>query len=151
MHIEPGRMTLRWLATVVLAGFAALAIAGEAGHIKTAKGSAEVERDGTRMPAVVGMAVLVSDTLVTGADGSVGVTMTDNSLLSVGPNSVLAIDKYAFNSTTHAGSFDASLRKGTLAVVSGKMVKQSPDAMRVRTPATLMAVRGTEFVVKVDE
>lgn len=150
MHIEPGRMTLRWLATVVLAGFAALAIAGEAGHIKTAKGSAEVERDGTRMPAVVGMAVLVSDTLVTGADGSVGVTMTDNSLLSVGPNSVLAIDKYAFNSTTHAGSFDASLRKGTLAVVSGKMVKQSPDAMRVRTPSTVMAVRGTEFVVKVD-
>jgi len=34
--------------------------------------------------------------------------------------------------------------------VSGKMVKQSPDAMRVRTPATVMAVRGTEFVVKLD-
>jgi len=145
-----GRTTLRWLAALVLAGFASLALAGEAGHVKTAKGDAQVERDGKRVPAVVGMAVLESDTLVTGTDGSMGVTMTDNCLLSVGPNSVLAIDKYAFNSTTHAGNFDASLRKGTLAVVSGKMVKQSPDAMRVRTPSTVMAVRGTEFVVKVD-
>jgi hypothetical protein len=31
------------------------------------------------------------------------------------------------------------------------MVKQSPDAMRVRTPSSIMGVRGTEFVVKVTE
>jgi len=31
------------------------------------------------------------------------------------------------------------------------MVKQSPDAMRVRTPSSIMGVRGTEFVVKVIE
>jgi hypothetical protein len=35
-------------------------------------------------------------------------------------------------------------------VISGKMVKQSPDAMRVRTPSAIMGVRGTEFIVKVD-
>jgi hypothetical protein len=35
-------------------------------------------------------------------------------------------------------------------VVSGKMVKQSPEAMRVRTPASIMGVRGTEFLVRVD-
>jgi hypothetical protein len=80
----------------------------------------------------------------------VGVTFTDNSLLSAGPGSVLVIERYAFDSTTHAGQFDASLQKGTLAVVSGKMVKQSPDAMRVKTPSSVMGVRGTEFVVKVD-
>jgi hypothetical protein len=61
------------------------------------------------------------------------------------------VDKYTFNTTTHAGEFDASLKKGTLAVVSGKIVKQSPGAMRVRTPATIMGVRGTEFVVQVQE
>jgi hypothetical protein len=36
-------------------------------------------------------------------------------------------------------------------VVSGKMVKQSPDAMKVRTPAAIMGVRGTEFIVQVEE
>jgi hypothetical protein len=34
-------------------------------------------------------------------------------------------------------------------VISGKMVKQSPEAMRVRTPTSIMGVRGTEFVVRV--
>jgi hypothetical protein len=133
-----------------------LAVAGTAwandvGQVKTAKGTVHVERDGKRLPANVGMPIRQADALVTGADGSLGVTFSDNSLLSTGPNSVLVVDRYSFNSTTHAGRFDASLRKGTLAVISGKMVKQSPEAMKVRTPAAIMGVRGTEFVVQVEE
>lgn len=144
-------LATRWLATLILTIFASVALAaGEAGQVKTVKGSASVVRNGNELPATAGMMVLESDTLVTGVDGSLGVTMADNCLLSLGPNSTLAIDQYSFNSTTHAGKFDASLSKGSLAVVSGKMVKQSPDAMRVHTPATVMAVRGTDFVVKVD-
>ncbi|HET9736414.1 MAG TPA: FecR domain-containing protein [Burkholderiales bacterium] len=125
--------------------------ASDVGQVKTAKGTVHVERDGKRLPANVGMPIRQADTLVTGTDGAVGVTFTDNSLLSTGPNSVLVVDRYNFDSTTHAGRFDASLKKGTLAVVSGKMVKQSPEAMKVRTPAAIMGVRGTEFVVQVEE
>lgn len=144
-------LATRWLATLILTIFASVALAaGEAGQVKTVKGSASVVRNGNELPATAGMMILESDTLVTGVDGSLGITMADNCLLSLGPNSTLAIDQYAFDSTTHAGKFDASLSKGSLAVVSGKMVKQSPDAMRVHTPATVMAVRGTDFVVKVD-
>jgi hypothetical protein len=136
-----------------VAGFAAAMPAGasDVGQVKTAKGTVHVEREGKRIPANVGMPIRQADTLVTGTDGAVGVTFTDNSLLSTGPNSVLIVDRYTFDSTTHAGRFDASLKKGTLAVVSGKMVKQSPDAMKVRTPAAIMGVRGTEFVVQVEE
>src|SRR6185436_11319948 len=54
-----------------------------------------------------------------------------------GHNSVLAVDRFAFDSTTHQGSFESSLRTGTLAVVSGKLAKQSPEAMKVRTPAAV--------------
>jgi hypothetical protein len=110
-----------------------------------------VERDGQRLAAAPGMGVKQSDVLVTGADGSVGVTFLDNSLLSIGPGSALAIDRYSFDTTTHDGQFDASLKRGTLAVVSGRMVKRSPESMRVHTPSAIMGVRGTEFVVKVDE
>ncbi len=92
-----------------------------------------------------------SDVVRTGADGSVGITMTDNSLLSAGPNSVLALDRYDFDSTTNQGHFDASLKRGTLAVVSGRLAKQSPDAMTLRTPSAILGVRGTEFVVSVDD
>jgi hypothetical protein len=141
---------MRWIVTGFLVAFAMSAWANDVGQIKVAKGAVHVERDGQKLPAAVGMPVRQSDTLVTGADGSVGVTFTDNSLLSAGPGSVLVIERYVFDSTTHAGQFEASLQKGTLAVVSGKMVKQSPDAMRVKTPSSVMGVRGTEFVVKVD-
>jgi len=142
---------MRWTMTAILCAFAAAVWADDVGQVKLTKGAVHVERGGQRLPAAVGMPIQQSDTLVTGADGTVGVTFADNSLLSVGPNSVLAIDKFAFDPGTHEGQFDASLKRGTLAVVSGKMVKQSPDAMRVKTPASILGVRGTEFLVKIAE
>ncbi|HJS36956.1 MAG TPA: FecR domain-containing protein [Burkholderiales bacterium] len=144
---------MRHIAVVAVLALAVAvpAQASDVGEIKVAKGTVHVERDGKRLPASAGMPIRQSDRLVTGADGSAGVTFTDNSLLSTGPNSVLVVDHYTFDTTTHAGKFDASLKKGSLAVVSGKIVKQSPGAMRVRTPAAIMGVRGTDFVVQVDE
>lgn len=142
---------MRWTLAIAVAAFAAAAYADDVGHIKSASGAVHIERQGERLAATPGMSVRQSDKLVTGADGAVGVTFLDNSLLSAGPSTVLAIDRYAFDSTTHAGHFDASLQKGTLAVVSGKIVKQTPGAMRVRTPASVMGVRGTDFVVSVEE
>lgn len=133
---------------LVLAAAIAPALAQEAGHVKVAKGAVQIKRGGQKMPAAVGAAVQAGDVVTTGADGSVGIAFLDNSLLSAGPNSVLAIDRFAFDSTTHQGSFESSLRKGTLAVVSGKLAKQSPDAMRVKTPAAVLGVRGTEFLVR---
>ena len=142
---------MRWIIAAGLFCFASVSVANDVGQIKVMTGTVHLERDGKRFPAQVGMAVRQSDSLITGVDGTAGVTFTDNSLLSVGPNSTLAIDRYAFDSTTHAGQFDASLKKGSLAVVSGKIVKQSPGAMRVHTPTSIMGVRGTEFAVKVSE
>jgi len=110
--------------------------------------SVTIERAGQSLPATVGMRLQEGDVIKTGRDGSAGVTFNDDSLLSIGPDSALAIDRFAFDSTTHAGRFDASLRQGTLSAVSGKIAKQSPDAMKVRTPSTILGVRGTEFVVR---
>ena len=124
------------------------AVAQEAGHVKVAKGAVQIERGGQKLPATLGAVVQAGDVVATGTDGSVGITFLDNSLLSAGPNSVLAIDRFAFDSTTHQGSFESSLQKGTLAVVSGKLAKQSPDAMKVKTPAAVLGVRGTEFLVR---
>ena len=122
--------------------------ASDIAQFKVAKGSVYVERGGQRLAARVGTHLQATDTVVTGADGSAGIAFIDNSLLSVGPNSVLAIERYAFNSTTHEGAFDTTLRKGTLSVVSGKIAKQSPEAMKVKTPSSILGVRGTEFLVQ---
>ena len=136
---------------VVLFSVSAAALAADAGEIKIVQGAAHIERGSERLPAKVGMPVQEADRVVTGTDGTVGITFADNSLLSIGPSSTFAIDRYVFDATTHAGKFDSTLSKGTLAVVSGKMVKQSPDAMHVRTPSAIMGVRGTDFVVRVSD
>ena len=136
---------------VALAFAVAPALANDVGQIKTVKGAVHIERAVQKLSAAVGAKVRQADTVVTGADGSVGITFVDNSLLSAGPNSTLAIERYVFDSTTHAGAFDTRLSRGTLSVVSGKIAKQSPDAMTVKTPAAILGVRGTEFVVRAEQ
>jgi hypothetical protein len=89
--------------------------AAEIGQIKISKGQVTVERKGAALPATVGMRLESADVLRTGADGSVGITMADNSLLSAGPNSILSLDRFEFDPTTSQGQFDAQLRKGSLA------------------------------------
>jgi len=136
-------------AAVAAAGMTAEA--ADIGQIKVAKGQATIDRGGGTLPAEVGMRVQSADVLRTGADGSIGVTMSDNSLLGIGPNSVLSLDSYEFDATTQQGRFDSMLSKGSLAVISGRIAKQTPDAMKVRTPMSILGVRGTEFAVSADE
>ena len=142
---------IRAVATLLAAlSLSTLAGAAEIGQIKTAKGQVTIERDGRALPAAVGTRLQSADVVKTGADSSVGITMDDDTLLSAGSGSVLSLDRYAFEPTTGQGRFDASLNRGTLAVISGRIAKASPDAMTVRTPTAILGVRGTEFVVSAE-
>lgn len=141
------------LAVLVLAalGMPGLGVAADeaAGMVKTSHGEVLIERAGRALPAAVGTPVLSGDKVRTGRDGSVGITLRDETLLSAGPNASLSIDKFAFDSTTHGGALGATLRKGTLAVATGKLAKQAPESVEFRTPTTILGVRGTEFVVEI--
>ena len=142
---------IRAVATLLASlSLSTLAGAAEIGQIKTAKGQVTIERDGRTLPAAVGTRLQSADVVKTGADSSVGITMDDDTLLSAGSGSVLSLDRYAFEPTTGQGRFDASLNRGTLAVISGRIAKASPDAMTVRTPTAILGVRGTEFVVSAE-
>jgi hypothetical protein len=144
-------MRKAWIMAAALAVAAPALAAENIGLVKVSKGSVQIQRGTEKLPAGVGASLQAADTIVTGADGSAGITFTDNSLVSVGPNSIFSIDKYSFDSTTHQGEFAGNLKQGRLAAVSGKMVKQSPESMTIRTPSAIMGVRGTEFVVQVEK
>jgi len=124
--------------------------ADPAGMIKVVKGNVSILRGDAVIEATPGTQVFPQDRLRTGADGSVGVTLKDDTLISSGPNSTVAIDKYAFNATTHVGEMLISVLKGTFSMVSGMMVKHSPEAAAVKTPTATIGVRGTEFAIEVD-
>ena len=123
--------------------------ANDIAQIKTMNGTVVVERGSQRILGAEGMKLQQADVIRTGIDGSVGITFVDNTIMSAGPNSALALDRFSFNSTTHEGRLDASMRSGTLSVISGKIAKQSPEAMTVRTPAAILGARGTEFFIQV--
>ena len=129
----------------------ATAWADPAGIIKTLSGPMSVVRGGATMPATVGMALEAKDVVRTGAAAAVGITLADDSGLSAGPETELVLEEFAFDSTTHDGTAITRLRRGTLSVASGKLAKRSPEAMKVRTPQSVLGVRGTLFAVKVVE
>ena len=150
MRTPTGRILVTVLGTALALLASGEAEAQDVGRIKTVKGAVHIERVGQPQPALVGNGVRQADVLVTGPDGAVGVTLADDTLLSAGPNSVLAVERFVYDGVK-PGVLEAALTKGTLAVVSGRIAKQAPDSMRVKTPAAILGVRGTEFVVRASD
>ena len=131
----------------ILALASGVTLAQEAGLVKTSKGSATLERGSEKLPVTVGSKVMVNDRVLTGADGAVGIMLRDNTMLSAGPNSSLQMNKFAFDTTTNAGTIDASVKRGTVAVISGKIAKATPENVSFSTPHMTLGVRGTEFII----
>ena len=121
----------------------------EIGRIKSVTGAASVVRGKAAAPATPGYQLLVSDVISTGKDGRIGITFVDNSRFAVGPNSRVALSQFEFDDTTHKGRSLTTVDRGSLAIVSGQIAKENKDAMKVRTPTSLLAARGTRFVVEV--
>jgi hypothetical protein len=146
------KSALHALMSVILAFAGSYAVAAEyAGVVKTVRGTVSVERAGQRIPAAPGSRVHQGDRIVTAANGYVGLTMSDDTLLTLGPGTDLALDTYGFDPKTHEGSFLASLGKGALSVVTGLIARRSPDSFQVKTRISTMGVRGTEFIIEANE
>jgi hypothetical protein len=118
------------------------------GSVKTVEGSAHVARDGKREAAKVGTEVFRHDVLQTGKDGSMGVTLKDETMISVGPNTEIHLDSFAFEPEEKKYSLVTRLSRGTLFYVSGLIAKLSPQSTKVVTPGGTVGVRGTRFVIR---
>ena len=131
--------------------FSAVSSAADIGQIKNTTGQVFLLRNNQQQPAKPGDTVEQADIIITGANGSFGMTLIDSTRLSAGPNSRIELKQFRFNPTTQEGESLTELHRGTLAIVSGQIAKRSPGAMKVQTPTTILGVRGTRFVVKVEE
>ena len=122
-----------------------------AGVVKTSKGTTSVDRGGKQIALTPGVQLHPGDRINTGNNGYVGITMRDDTLLTLGPGSSLSLDGYAFDPKTHDGNFLASLSKGMLSVVTGLIAKRQPESFAVKTRVSTMGVRGTEFIIEANE
>ncbi len=118
--------------------------------VQKVSGMATVVRQGQTMSAKIGLEIYQNDTLRTGPDGSLGVVFRDDTLLSMGPESVLVIDEFVF--APKQGKFSIVIRmlKGTAAYLSGLISKLAPESAHCKTPTASIGIRGTKFVARVE-
>ena len=119
------------------------------GSVKDFKGDVQIERDGITLPVAAGEPVYTSDTIKTADNGAVGLILHDNTLISMGPGSVLVLKEYLFEPKEPRYSMVFGLIKGTFVYQSGVIGKLAPEAIRLETPDSTIAVRGTRLLVKV--
>lgn len=121
----------------------------EIARVKQSSGTASVVRGTQQLKAAPGLPLQPGDKLITGKDGRMSLTFVDNTRFAVGPNSQVLVSEFQYDKTRQKGSFVTQVDRGSLAVVSGKIAKSDRDAMKVRTPNTLLGVRGTKFIIEV--
>ena len=121
------------------------------GVVKTVSGEAFVVTQGKSVKAQPGTPVFMGSQLKTGARSSLGVTMKDNTVMSFGPDTEMTVDEYLYAPAQGQLKLGTNLSKGSMNYVSGMIAKLKPDAVSVKTPGGIIGVRGTQFVVKVDE
>lgn len=119
-----------------------------AGRIKIASGSAFVVRDGKAVPAKVGEVLFEADSLRTGGNGRLGITLKDDTRVSLGPSSEIRLDRFTYAPAEGQFGFVLRLVRGVAAYVSGRIAKLAPDSIRLETPAAIVGVRGTTLVLR---
>jgi hypothetical protein len=150
-------MTFLRCGTAGLVAFVALMFAGvgtawsqttAAGRIKISTGQASIVREGKEMPAKAGELVYQADVLKTGADGRLGVTLKDETQISLGPTSEVRLDRFVYAPAEGRLGMAMRIARGIVAYVSGRIAKLAPDAVRLETPAAIVGVRGTRLVIR---
>lgn len=122
-----------------------------AGIIKSVAGAVSVVRFGGQSSAVLGQGVFEGDTLKTGPDGRLGVTLKDGTRLSLGGNTELRIDSFAYAPAESRVGLVLKLLRGAITYVSGRIAQLAPGAVKIETPTSVIGIRGTHLLIGVDQ
>lgn len=102
--------------------------------------------------AGIGDPVYLNDEIATGPDMSLQILLKDQTVFSIGPNSVLVFDEFIYDpGQTNALSLSASITKGSFKFISGKISKLKPGAMKLKLPNATASVRGTSVAGRVGD
>lgn len=94
--------------------------------------------------------VFLGDRIVTRAASGVQIMLLDGTTFSIGPDATMVIDEFVYNPSTNTGRLTATLTRGTLRVISGRLGRQDDEAIRVRLPQATVGIRGTMAILSGD-
>ena len=92
------------------------------------------------------------DTVSTNSQGRFRITFNDATTVNITENSRLVIDDFVYDGGNKAkGRLGLKVALGTVRYASGSVAHGNPRGVNIRTPTATIAVRGTDFVMSVDE
>ena len=144
-RLNPLRLTGFALGALALFGASSLALADKVGTAAAVQPDAFT--NGTEMK--IGNSIFFNQRINTTGSGLVQVLLVDGSTFTVGPGSDLVIDKFVYDPAKNTGQVVATLGKGVLRFVGGKISKNE-GGVTVNTPTGALAIRGGMFQGKVD-
>mgnify|MGYP000630998609 CR=1 FL=1 len=89
-----------------------------------------------------------NEIIATAEESEAELVLADDTKLAVGPKSQITLDSFIYDPTKKDGEVVINAAKGAFKFVTGKSAK---SAYTIRTPASTIGVRGTEFDGFVDE
>jgi hypothetical protein len=95
----------------------------------------------------VGVGLDVGDRLSTEPHGAATLTLNDCPTLTMGPKSVMDQRQYQFDGATQQGNFLLDLLLSSVQLMTGLIAKLNPELFKEQTPASVVGVRGTDFIV----
>ena len=122
-----------------------------AGVVKNLIGTAVVVRAGQEQAAAPGQPIAEGDTVRTGADGRLGITLKDGTRLSLGGNTELRLDTFAYAPAEGRLGIVLKLFRGIAGYISGRIAQLSPGAVKIETPTSVIGVRGTHLLIGVEQ
>ncbi len=119
------------------------------GSITEFTGSATIKRGKDSIAAQKGTAVEQNDKIET-KNGKLKITFKDDTQVTVTEHSSLVIDDFVYDPKSGKGNLGMKATGGTVRYVSGALAKD-PKQVKINTPTAAIAVRGTDFVMSVNE
>jgi len=138
--------TALFLAGLLLAGSSWANI----GSVTESSGTAIIKRGKETIAVSKGTAVEMNDKVET-KNGRVKITFKDNTTVNVTESSALIIDDFVYDPKSGAGKLNLKAAAGTVRYASGNIAHNNPNAVNIKTPTASIAVRGTDFVMAVNE
>ena len=122
------------------------------GSITEFRGAGQIKRGPKVAPAAKGSGVVKNDAVSTGSQGRFKITFIDDTTVNITENSRLVIDDFVYDAGGKSkGKLGLKIALGTVRYASGKLAHNNPGGVNIRTPTATIGVRGTDFVMSVDE
>ena len=119
------------------------------GLVKTATGDASILRDGRPIAAQPGYSLLEGDVLLTGAKGTMGIILRDDTILSMGSSTEIRLEQFTYEPAEHKLGMVLRVAKGIVGYLSGRISKLAPGSVRLETPVATLGVRGTYLFARI--